>query len=384
MNVLDIALALVIVSAIAGGFQLGLIARVASWIGALGGMFLAIRLLPRVIERMGAGPPLPRLVLIIGGILLGAAIGGSIGEFVGRRLRRVVAFGPLKIFDSMGGAAVGAIGVLVSLWLLLPVLADVPGVVARFVRASRVLAFVDDVTPPPPDAMRALRGYLGEDRFPEVFAGLQPAPDTGPPPADIPLAAETLARVTASTVNVETVGCGARHEGSGFAVSADTIVTNAHVVAGAERIQVRRPDQRLVDARVIRFDAARDLAVLDAPGLGQQPLPIANAPVGTEGAVVGYPGGQNQPRPTPMIISDERATTGYDIYNRSTVDRQVLFLAASLRQGDSGSPVFDVQGRVVGVAFAIAPDRPGTAYAVDDSELRTVLAAPASGNGPCP
>lgn len=376
MNVLDIVLAILLVSAVAGGWRLGLIARVASWIGALGGMYLAMRLLPEIVSRMGSGPPMTRLLVIVATILLGAALGGALGEIVGHNLRRVVAPGPARTIDRTLGAVAGAAGVVVGAWLLIPVLADVPGSVALLARTSKILQTIDDVTPTAPDAMRALRAYLGEDRFPQVFAGLDPAPDTGPPPSEVPLAANVLARVTASTVNVETEGCGARHEGSGFTVDTDLVVTNAHVVAGSTEIRVRRPDQRLVAAQVVVFDPNRDLALLRAPGLGQAPLPLGNAAVGDQGVVVGYPGGQNTPRPAPSVIRNESSTLGYDIYNEQRTRRQVLFLAASLRPGDSGGPLVDTQGRVVGVAFAIAPDRPGTAYALDDSELRPVLDAP--------
>ena len=376
MNVLDIVLGVLLVSAVAGGWRLGLIARVASWIGALGGMYLAMRLLPEVVARMGSGPPMTRLLVIVSVILLGAALGGALGEIVGHRLRRVVAPGPARTVDRTLGAVAGAAGIVVGAWLLLPVVADVPGTVARLARSSKVLAFIDEVTPTAPDAMRALRTYLGEGRFPQVFAGLQPAPDTGPPPSEIPVAANILARATASTVNVETEGCGARHEGSGFAIATDLVVTNAHVVAGSTEIRLRRPDQRLIDAEVVVFDPARDLALLRAPGLGQAPLSLANAAVGDQGVVIGYPGGQNAPRPAPSVIRNESSTLGYDIYNEQRTRRQVLFLASSLRPGDSGGALIDTQGRVVGVAFAIAPDRPDTAYALDDSELQPLLQAP--------
>ena len=90
-------------------------------------------------------------------------------------------------------------------------------------------------------------------------------------------------------------------------------------------------------------------------------------------------------RVAPAIVREDSPTIGRDIYNRGRTTRQVLYLASSLRPGDSGGAVIDGDGRVIGVAFAIAPDRPGTAYALDDSELRAALAAPRSPNagGPC-
>jgi S1-C subfamily serine protease len=204
-------------------------------------------------------------------------------------------------------------------------------------------------------------------------------------PAEIPVAAAVVAKAVQSTVNVEADGCGGRHEGSGFAVGEDLVATNAHVVAGAERIRSRRPDGRLLRTTIVLFDPARDLALLSVPGLGQSPLPIGEADEGTAGAVLGYPGGQDTVRVAPAIVRQEAPTTGRDIYNRNRTQRQVLYLASSLRPGDSGGALIDTDGRVVGVAFAIAPDRPGTAYALDDSELRAALAAPRTpdAGGPC-
>jgi len=64
----------------------------------------------------------------------------------------------------------------------------------------------------------------------------------------------------------------------------------------------------------------------------------------------------------------------------------VLFLASKLAPGDSGGALVNQGGAVIGVAFAIAPDEPSTAYAISDKELRPVLAEPragAVGTGDC-
>ena len=225
---------------------------------------------------------------------------------------------------------------------------------------------------------------MGDARIPDVFDDLRPAPDTGPPPSQVPVPPAVVARSVASTVNIESEGCGGLHEGSGFVIDRDTVVTNAHVVAGGDTIRARRPDGRLVRAQVVVFDDNRDLAVLSAPGLGLQPLTMASASEGTEGAVLGYPGGQNRVRVAPAVVRQEVTATGRDIYSRDRTRRRVLILASALRPGDSGAAFIDAGGRVVGVAFAIAPDRSATAYAVDDTELRAVLAAPRRpGVGPC-
>jgi S1-C subfamily serine protease len=77
---------------------------------------------------------------------------------------------------------------------------------------------------------------------------------------------------------------------------------------------------------------------------------------------------------------------GRDLYDQSQTRRDVFILAAALQPGDSGGALADASGSVVGVAFAIAPDRPGTSYALTSAELRAVLSLPrASGvsTGPC-
>ncbi len=384
MNALDIVIALILVSAVIGGYRVGFLARVASWLGGIGGFFGALQLLPTILRRVGEVAPLGKLLITVAVLILGAAIGGAIGEAIGSALRRAVP-PPARVVDRAGGALAGVVGLMVGLWLFLPIAAQVPGAAAQQVRNSTILRRLDQMTPQPPDATDAVRSLVGDARFPDVFADLRPAPDIGPPPGEVPVAAEVVARAVASTVNIESSGCGGLHEGSGFAVGENLVVTNAHVVAGGERIRARRPDGRLLSATIVVFDDDRDLAVLSVPGLGQAPLPIAAGGEGTAGAVLGYPGGQNTVRVAPAIVRQENPTVGRDIYGNDRTRRQVLFLAAELRPGDSGAALIDDRGRVIGVAFAIAPDRPGTSYAVDDGELRAALAAPRrpGSGGPC-
>ncbi|HSH23220.1 MAG TPA: trypsin-like peptidase domain-containing protein, partial [Acidimicrobiales bacterium] len=199
---------------------------------------------------------------------------------------------------------------------------------------------------------------------------------------------EVLARVIASTVKVAGTACQRVQEGSGFVAAPDTVVTNAHVVAGQGpgRTEVARPDGRRLPATIVVFDPARDLAVLRVPGLNQPPLPVGSAEVGDRGAVFGHPGGQEQVRAAPAAIRQQVEAVGRDIYDTRPTRRDVFILAARLRPGDSGAALVDPAASVVGVAFAIAPDDASTAYAVTAGELREVLAVPRRGavsSGPC-
>jgi len=137
---------------------------------------------------------------------------------------------------------------------------------------------------------------------------------------------------------------------------------------------------------VVVFDSDRDLAVLRVRGLGQQPLPVGTGSVGSQGAVLGHPGGQEQLRAAPAAVRQRINAVGTDLYDARSTQREVFVLAAALRPGDSGAPLINTSGSLMGVAFAIAPDRPGTSYAVTDKELRAVLAVPRSApvaTGPC-
>ena len=187
-----------------------------------------------------------------------------------------------------------------------------------------------------------------------------------------------MTRVSGATVKVSGVACHRLQEGSGFAAGPDLIVTNAHVVAGERRTDVSRLDGTQLPATVVLFDADRDLALLRVRGLGQVPLDLGTGKKGDTGAVFGHPGGSDELMAAPASVSDEVTAEGRDLYDSHGTRRDVFILASQLHPGDSGGALVNTAGVVIGVAFAIAPDRPGTAYALTSAEVRPVLAAPAN------
>ena len=105
---------------------------------------------------------------------------------------------------------------------------------------------------------------------------------------------------------------------------------------------------------------------------------VAEADEGDRGGVYGYPGGGDL-RIAPYEIAQEVQARGSDIYDEDRTERRVFFLSAHLRPGDSGSALIDPDGEVVGVAFAIAPDRSDVAYALTEEELNAILNVPRGG-----
>jgi S1-C subfamily serine protease len=376
VNAFDLFLVLALVTAVLGGLRVGLVARAATWIGLAVGILLATRTVPFALSWVDGGEPGVRLLLGLLVLAVTVSVATTLFQSFGLRARHRLARSPLSGIDRAAGGVAGGVAVLLLTWLLVPAAADVPGEVARQVRNSEIAAQLAERSPDPPDATRTLRALLDTSRFPEVFADLQPAPETGPAPERIAVPEQAVAQATASTVNIEAHGCGRRYEGSGFAVAVDTVVTNAHVVAGATEVAVRRPDGATRLATVEVFDPDRDLALLTVGDLGQQPLPLGQLGPGDDAVSIGYPGGQNTPRPMPAEVREVRTALGRDIYGRTATERQVLFLSTSLRQGDSGSPVVTTDGSVGGVVFAISPDNPSLAYALDLPELEALLAEP--------
>lgn len=386
MNVLDILLLGLGLMAVVGGYRLGFLARTASWLGMGLGLVVAVRSLPWLLDQFPNASP-GELLAFAGVFLLGASfVGQAIGMLLGSRVRIRLPNADWAVVDRTFGALAGALGVGVAIWLLLPTMAHSPGFFAEQSRNSVVARGIDQVFPPAPDTLVALRRLVGDDQFPQVFDALTPAPDIGPPPTDAGIDPALVAQVSPSTVKITGVGCNRIQEGSGFVVlGQDVVVTNAHVVAGQELTQIERDDGAILDASVVVFDPDRDLAVLRVAGLARPPLPLGESNDGASGGVFGRPGGAPL-RVAPFVVGDAVRAVGSDIYDARRTEREVLILAAQLKPGDSGAALVDAAGTVVGVAFAIAPDDPNVAYALDTDELNAVLtgdlATPVE-TGPC-
>lgn len=384
VSLLDVVILVAVVGASIGAYRLGFVTRSISWLGMGFGLFVALRLLPTFLGWFDDAGPQQLLVLSLLALLAGAFIGQGIGLAIGSRLRLVIPQEARRI-DHVVGAVAGAVLVLAAAWLILPLMADTPGWPAEQARSSAIGGWLTDYLPGPPDAVLAVQGFVGDDQFPQVFDSMRRTPDLGPPPTATGISAELGEQIVQSVVKVEGVACRRQIDGSGFVVAPETVVTNAHVVAGEPETTVVRSDGSTVSGRVVVYDTDRDLAVLRVPGLDRPALPLGESVAGTVGGVFGYPGG-GPLRVAPFEIARELRATGRDIYNEARTTRQVLELAAGLAPGDSGAALVDAEGRVVGVAFAIAPDRANVAFALTVAELREVLdraGSAAVGSGAC-
>ena len=380
MNGFDALLVALLALAAWGGSRLGLVRGAFAWLGLGVGIVVGIIFVDDVTNVFKTSSPGVRFLVALAFLLLVAVIAQTLGISIGSTVARVIPpQGPIRILDQLGGAVLGAFAALLVLWLLIPAVASSPGWNARAIRGSWIAQQVQDVGGDPPSSFEALGRLVGEAPFPEVFRDLVTGGAGDPPTAGIDNG--VAAFVSASVVRVEGQACNLVLDGSGFAVAPDTVVTNAHVVAGERNTDVYTNDGRRLDAFVVAFDPSRDLAVLHVSGAGLPPLSFGDAPAGAVGSVIGHPGG-GPLRATPARVDRLVNATGTDIYRTARTDRAVLVLAAHLAPGDSGAPLVNGAGHLMGVAFAVDPGSSNTAYALAASELEPLLATAINSTAP--
>ncbi|WP_226576577.1 S1C family serine protease [Halobacillus litoralis] len=152
--------------------------------------------------------------------------------------------------------------------------------------------------------------------------------------------------------------------GTGFSISTDgTIITNHHVIEGEKRISVAFPNQGLFEAKVVESYPEVDLAVLKVDGKDFPHLQLAGQTTFQKGDHVYFIG--NPLRFTG--IANQGSIVGYT--NLSNWEQEVLMLDAPIYRGNSGSPVINNHGEVIGVVFATKHDeiegRVGLAVPID-------------------
>jgi S1-C subfamily serine protease len=389
VNILDAVILAAACTAGYVGYRLGFVARVASWIGLAIGVVLAVAFVDDVIDPLSSQPSQVRLLIALAFFLFLASAGQALGFAAGAALRRRLPAGAgLHRGDRIGGAVIGAFGVLVAVWLLVPALSSASGWPARAARDSEIVRAINRYAPDPPPQAERLGRRVAEGPFPEVFSQFNGPGEVGAPPTNA-LAPDVAARVASSTVRIEGEACDQIQAGTGWVAGADLVVTNAHVVAGERNTRVETNDGRRLSATVVAFDPARDLAVLRVRSLRLAALSRADGADGMAGAVVGYPGG-GPLEISPARIAETVDAAGTDIYRTGRTRRQVFVLATDLAPGDSGGPLVDERGRMVGVAFAVDPGEESTAYALTRAEVDAVLvpvlergAQSEVGAGPC-
>lgn len=376
MSPLDVVLLLVLLGYAVSGFRQGLLVGALSVGGFLLGAVVGMSLLP---DLVGAwAPGWRRTAVVVLGVLALAWVAQVLGSLLGRRLRAVVSWRPARVVDAVLGAAASLVVVALVLWFVAGAVRGGPvPALSRAVASSTVVRVVDGAVPERASGLFASfrRVVLAQD-FPRVFAGVRSEPITPVEPPDPAVAGPAAAAAAGGIVKVtgEAPACGRGREGTGFVVAPQRVLTNAHVVAGVEApsVQVGGEGERL-PGRVVVFDPDRDLAVLAVPDLRAQPLGLGQELAPSADAVVaGFP--LDGPYTSvPARVREVVLARGQDIFAQGEVVRRVYSLAATVEPGNSGGPLLDGAGSVVGVVFARSLDDRATGYALTLEEAAPVL-----------
>jgi len=369
---LDLILIGFAVFILVSGWRRGLFVTVFSLVGLIFGAWLG-RSVIDIVNGASTTTSLTRTALSTATLFIGIGIGSAIGGFIGRRLRNIFSWSPFRLLDNLSGAALSLIAWSIVFWLLATTLLAAPvSSLTNTVSQSKVLNYLEQYMPMSVrDGVESVRIYVSDSGLPEGLANVLLAPAVEPPDLTSIDAPAVIAALD-SVVKVEgtTKECSTRLAGSGFVIGQDLIMTNAHVVAGVDNPTVRvKGKGKAFEGVVVYFDPARDVAIIRTKDFPSGALRISEPLVRGEGAVVaGFPGGG----PLTLIPARVRSvseSSGTDIYGKDPVTREIYAISADIKQGDSGAPMFALDGTVAGLVFASSATDAETGYALTAKEF---------------
>jgi len=384
VNWIDWVLVLLVLAYALSGYWQGFITGAFATVGLLAGGLLGVWLAPKLL-----GDAAPSVWVSLGAlfvVILAASLGQGILQYVGARARDKIRWQPVRFVDAVGGAALSAAAVLLVAWALgVAVSGSRISGVSNAVRQSAVLAKVNGVMPAEAsgllDRFNTVVGTSFFPRYLEPFAperivrvGVGPARLRKDP--DVVRAGQSVFKIHGTN------SCGRGVEGSGFLYAPGYLMTNAHVVAGVSKptVEMRDGDGGHTDTsgRVVLYDPQEDIAVIQLDSGDAAPLAFDTSAGPRDGvAILGYP--QDGPFDVePGRIRAEQRLRSPDIYGNGTVIRSVYSLRGLIRPGNSGGPIVDSEGEVVGVVFAASVTDNDTGYALTASQVRA-LGAEGSG-----
>lgn len=344
-------------------------------LGTLGGFLLgaiaAFYLTPLVVENVGAGWYIIAALFTVMFCLL---IGQWLGYIVGSVLRKVSDGTPLRGFERVSGGLLNllvGVLVLVSVALVIKPLA-IPHVSTALTQSqvmSTLLKYTPDTLKTSVNDVR--NQMMSSGAIPEVSDLLFPAQEV--PSENL----ENASLQEASKSVVQILGtaeaCNYISEGSGFVAAPGYAVTNAHVVSGVTDLVVQDREGNSYSGTVVYMDSAEDIAIIYAPDMPLAALPLgADVAAGTTVSFMGYPGG-GPFTARPATVQGLGYTQTVNAETGKTADSRLVYqLAAHVEQGNSGGPVLDENGNVIGVIFAKATDGE-IGYAIPASVLSEVL-----------
>jgi S1-C subfamily serine protease len=379
VNWVDIAVLVIAAGVALLGARQGLVVALPSIVLLIAGVVVGLKLAPALVAHIDSAA-LRAVVSIAVPIVIGG-IGETAGAALGTGIKRHIRSRKVTRLDNTLGALLQAAMVFVVAWLALfslTALSGAPALVSA-INDSRVLGAVNAVMPQTARRVPAeLKKQLAPNGLPPVSSpfsrvpvGSVEAPDESLDSAP----AVTQDRSSVLKIQARAPSCSRKLEGTGFVVAPQRVLTNAHVVAGTSSVAVETGNG-ILDARVVYFNPEVDDAILAVPGLSEPALDFASQPAerGQDAIVLGYP--LDGPyTASPGRVRKEISLRGPDIYSENQVTRDVYTLRAQVHSGNSGGPLVEQDGDVLGVVFGAAVDDSDTGFALTHSEVQPAVSA---------
>lgn len=370
---LDILLVLSFVAFLVSGLRKGFFVTLGGVAGLIAGGVASFYAIPFVSGWVSSAGW--RVFWVIATAVVLVILGHAIGVAIGNRIRMMLNFPVIKSFDRLLGGIVNvAVAALVISAIAFSAATMGLPFLSQQIASSKVISAIGKATPDPvATAMAKARSVVMGQSIPDLIEPFAPVPEATPTQQGPATEATQNRSQAVLKITGTAFACGVNQTGSGFVAAQDRVVTNAHVVSGISEPVVNTPDGRALPARVVHFDASHDLAVLAVDGLDLKPIPLGqDLSTGDRATFMGYPaGGPFQAKGA--VVQSLRTVSVQNIYGADASALQIYQLGADVQQGNSGGPLLDDSGRLVGVVFAKAKGDTPVGYALSLKEVGPVV-----------
>jgi S1-C subfamily serine protease len=379
MNFLDIFIAAAFLVFGWIGFRRGILRTVLSIIGLVVGGAAGAIATPSIQSLISSSTfgfkPTIGLTTIILGASLGMFLFGVLGSFL-----RVVLlpFPFMKTIDSLIGFVLAIVAVASISSTLSSAAQVIPNkTVNNLFENSQLISQIDQYLPDRfKNAAQKIQNVITNSPLPGVFRSMVESriiPSQLEEEIEIP---DLVANSIASTVRIDGIAesCSAAMVGTGFIIANERVITNAHVVAGVQDPVITLSNsQTQLGGKVIAIDRKKDIAIIFVPGLTGEKLTFIGPVTPNEvGFVVGYPNGGSL-RTNAVSVSAEFESLGTDIDGNGEARRAVIVFGGDVKPGNSGGPLLNDQGQVLGVVFAADEQNKNTGYALAPGEVAKLI-----------
>ena len=361
------------------GFRRGILRTVLSIVGLFVGGFVASASLPYLQGLISNYAFLLKPTVSFSFIIFGASLGMFLFGIIGGFLRVVLLPFPfLKAIDSIIGLLLALLTVFAITLTVSNAARVIPNKTIKNAFSASIL--VKELELYTPNNLRnyfiKIQETITNSPLPEVFKSLVESRfvvNKVDENIEIP---KEIKNATNSIVRIDGIAqsCSAAMTGTGFIVANERVITNAHVVAGVEEPVISQSNSELqIQGKVVFIDRQKDIAVLFVPGLMGERLTFIGPVTPNElGFVIGFPNGGSI-RTTAVSINSEFESLGADIDGEGQVKREVIVFGGEIKPGNSGGPLLNTQGQVLGMVFAQDAQNKSTGYALAPQEMVEII-----------